>query len=238
MTLALAGTLDAPAAPALPDLPIPTHLRAPSAPLGEASLRLALPLEVINGLLYQCWRQGLFERDLSELIPEGFRALVSKLQLSSPRPPLLTPPSSPGRPFSLQLDQLTLAIEAPDGRRDLYQVSLSVPAAFLLDQAQAKLDFPTPPSLQVKLVEEGGPRPVLPPDLLNDSLQALFWPQLTPILEEGLQLNIPQVSLPLDALGLPTYTLDLLPQFQSAVRFESGWILFTATPLFRFLRGE
>ncbi|MEE2643593.1 MAG: hypothetical protein VYD19_01555 [Myxococcota bacterium] len=238
LTLELAGELDAPADPTLQDLPIPAHLRAPSAPPGDESIRLAVPLEVINGLLYQCWRQGLFERDLSELIPEGFRALISTLQLSSPRPPLLTPPPSPGRPFSLQLDQLTLAIEAPDGRRDLYQVSLSVPATFLLDRTQAKLDFPTPPSLQVKLAEEGGPRPVLPPDLLNDSLQALFWPQLTPILEEGLQLSVPQVSLLLDALGLPAYTLDLVPQFQPTIRFESGWILFAATPLLRFLRRE
>jgi hypothetical protein len=216
------------------DLPgLPAHLpvdqnelfRKTSA-LASGDLSLAISLASINAILFQVWKQGALNLDLSDQIPENFQLLVNKVILSAKFPPIVvdTPQGSPYQ-IAISMENLELTLEDASGqKKDIHRLSIYAGLGFAVENDQLKLTIPDGVSIKFALKEQLGERMVIDPLVLEQAVQRLIWPQLQETLGSGLSVSIPTLNQSLDSLGLMNSIL-FKPEFPFGIKQVDGYLL-------------
>ncbi|MCZ7679742.1 MAG: hypothetical protein M5U28_13660 [Sandaracinaceae bacterium] len=86
----------------------------------DGVVSLGVRLAVLNGLLHALWSSGLLDVEVTPLLPEAVRGLVSEARLTGRLPPVLRPPRAE------ETDDLVLSV----GQLELEVVFMGAPARF------------------------------------------------------------------------------------------------------------
>ena len=188
------------------------------------------PLAALNALLFQVWRQGTLNLELSSLIPPPLNAFIGEARLSLTRPPLIvdTPPGSPSA-LALSVEGVELLLgAAAGGAPDRYALSLYTPVGVRvveeLGAQVARVELPEAPTLRVSLLALGGARPVVDPSLVERSVMTLVWPRVQALLDSGLSASLPEVGVALPSTRSLS-SLTLTPTLGEALRLQDGWVV-------------
>ena len=188
------------------------------------------PLAALNALLFQVWRQGTLNLELSSLIPPPLNTFIGEARLALTRPPLIvdTPPGSPSA-LALSVEGVELHLgAAAGGEPDRYALSLYTPVGVTvvgeLGAQEARVELPEAPTLRVSLLSLGGARPVVDPSLVERSVMALVWPRVQALLDSGLSASLPAASVALPNTRSLS-SLTLAPTLGEALRLQDGWVV-------------
>ncbi len=220
----------------------PPHLTPgiPAAGIGEApawpaaaGLAFAVRLLTVNALAHEAWRQGLLRLDLTDDIPENFRAVIASARIDGRLPPLVVP-TPPGSPyfFELQIGELDLYARAGMANgEDRFVVSLRAGLILEVGDGAIRFDIAETPDVRAFLLEQHGARPVLSAEALAAIIGPLVWPQLRETVGDGLSLGLPEIHIGPDAYADLAPTLQdifLVPDFPVAPIVRHGWFVLSA----------
>lgn len=190
----------------------------------DGAVSLGVRLAVLNGLLHALWSSGLLDVDVSSLLPEGIRGLVSEARLTGRLPPVLRPARAE------ETDDLVLSV----GQLELEVLFMGAPARFAVSiDAGVTLDVAgnaislgiaeTPEITVWTLVPASNPR-----SLSAETVRALLvelWPDLRSSVADGLALELPLPGLG-DLGGLAPDLAGLTLELETTDRMrERGGVL-------------
>jgi hypothetical protein len=161
----------------------------------DGSVSVGVRMSMLNGLLHALWSSGLFDIDVTPLLPTAISGLVSGGRLEGRLPPVLRPRRAQ------ETDDLVLSL----GQLELELVFMGSPARFAISldagvnvevaDNRIALQVAETPRIRVwTLVPPEDPR-ALTPEIVAELLQTL-WPDLRASVADGLAFE-----LPLPALG-------------------------------------
>lgn len=190
----------------------------------DGNLSLGVRLAVLNGLLHALWSSGLLDVDVSALLPEAVRSLVSEARLTGRLPPVLRPPRAG------ETDDLVLSV----GQLELEVMFMGAPARFAVSiDAGVTLDVAdnsiaigiaeTPTITAWTIVPASNPRSLSAETVA--SLLVELWPDLRSSVADGLALDLPIPALG-DLGGLAPDLAGLTLELESTERVrERGGVL-------------
>jgi hypothetical protein len=205
-------------------VPLQHSLHPPELP---SAFTLHLQLSALNLLLAEIWRGGLLS--LTPPLPPETSALVSEAQLTALSPPLLVS-AERGEPYPLYLElgalQLTLSGPlAPE--TDEYEVFARVGATLVVEGGGFTIALEEEPTVQVRLVTQRNPRPVLSTLILERVIASTVWPQLSAGITGQLRIGLDRAPLDaraLNQLGLSVSEAAVVPSFSPDVLARDGWL--------------
>ena len=237
--------------PAYQQAIIPTHTRQDIPWKDQRHVSIALPLSILNALLYDLWQQELLNLTLSDKIPSFLAPLIGKAELKSVLPPLIVDtPLGSQAPLALSLEGLYLDVWNADlSSKDRYRVSLyaalglmvekpSIPMMMNEEVNDGKLQFTLPLGavIRITLEEQGSDLVVVDPVLIETSIAQFLLPEINKLIEEGLQIDYPIFQVDLldiisdddlsEGVSSRRSNLWLLPQFEDLLQVENGWLIF------------
>lgn len=190
----------------------------------DGVVSLGVRLAVLNGLLHALWSSGLLDVEVTPLLPEAVRGLVSEARLTGRLPPVLRPPRAE------ETDDLVLSV----GQLELEVVFMGAPARFAVSlDAGVTLDVAanaisvgiaeTPEITVWTLVPASNPR-----SLSAETVRSLLlelWPDLRSSVADGLALELPLPALG-DLGGLAPDLAGLTLELETTDRMrERGGVL-------------
>ncbi|MCB9545213.1 MAG: hypothetical protein H6706_04885 [Myxococcales bacterium] len=231
LALFLDGAVGAavPVEPPHPFPGVPAHINEPPPWPAAGGLVFAIRLATVNALAHELWRQGLLQLDVSAVIPENFRALVSAAVLDAHLPPVVvaTPPGSPDL-LEMQIGDVDVALTRPGAPApDRYAMSLRARVGVEPGEGGIRLRIAEDFDLRLELVEAGSAAP-----FAGDGLEALLRPLLLEkvreLLVDGFDLSLDPVVIGRDAYAAYAPGISELrfaPAFPEPPFVREGWIM-------------
>jgi hypothetical protein len=176
-----------------------------------ASMALGLRLAVLNGLLHSLWSSGLLSVDVSPLLPDGVRGLVSEAHLVGRLPPVLRPARA-GETEALQLTLGQLELELTfQGQPASFGIGLDAGVTVDVANNTIAVDLSEEPVIRVWTIVPPEDERLLTPDIVANLLVGL-WPDIRTSLTSALAFELPLPGLgDLGGLApsLAPFTLEL-----------------------------
>ncbi len=199
----------------------------------QAGLAVAVRLAVINALLHEIWRQGALRLDLAGVLPPEVAGLISESTADARVPPMVVPGAPGGRYlFELQIGEFDLYAKGPQGDApDRFVLSLRAGLVLEIGEGGLHFDIAEEPDVRVQLLEQAGPRPVVPAELIERIIPAIAWPRLREQIGNGLNLAIDPIVVGADAfsaLAPSIQEIAVRPTFPTDPVVRQGWFVLGA----------
>lgn len=223
-----------PVAPPHPSRGIPAEGldAAPPWP-AAAGLAIGVRLVAVNALLHEVWRQGALQLDVSGQLPDDLSGLIASALVDARIAPLVVA-SPPGSPyfFELQVGELDLIARGPRSEApDRYVISLRAGLVLEVGDGGIRFDIAEAPDVRVALLDQGGDRPILPPEALERLIGPLIWPKVREAIGEGLSLAIDPIVIGRDAyeaVAPGIAEIRVVPTFPIDPLVRRGWFVLSA----------
>ncbi len=194
----------------------------------DGNVSLGVRLAVLNGLLHGLWSSGLLDVDVTELLPEAVRGLVSEAHLIGRLPPVLRPArADESDDLVLSVGQLELEVVFM-GAPARFAVSIDAGVTLAVEGNSIALGVAETPVIRAwTLVPASNPR-TLSAETVRTLLVQL-WPMLRSGVADGLALDLPLPALG-DLGGLAPDLAGLTLELETAdrVRERHGVVVLDA----------
>lgn len=234
MSIALASD-KTPLFPENPGVPLMVAAPPEQPPFfAQRYLQLGVRMALLNGLMQTLFNSGMFELDLTSVLPDGAAGLVTQAVMSGKLQPVLVPPTE-GEPYDLilELGQVQLLTELL-AQQDTYALNIRAGLTIDLSNNTLSVEIAETPELITWAIDTTGQQPFFNEATLQDLILTQVWPAMRDSLADSLN-----IALPIPALGdlgglapaMAAFTLNVTQELPPDVRQD--WLIFDT-----ILRGE
>lgn len=194
-------------------------------PVPGDGLGLSARLALINGLLHEVWRGGVFR--LAPRLPPQFAVLLGEVTIDAELPPILAP-APPTFDLPLVLDLVMRLTMLPEGLTEphVFHVLLRVGTGLEIVDGELGLALAEAPILDAVLITRGeGAAPPLDPSALENFIKAALWADIQSALTGGLDLDLSPTDVRLRGINtlIPRVrSLSVGPVFENNTPVQSG----------------
>lgn len=220
-------------APSYPDNP-GVALFAPEAEqtplLSEGRLQIGLGFDVLNAIYHTVWNSGMFDIEVTEILPDGLDDIIDDGHAEGLLPPVISPPDA-DQPHDLviHLGQLELQLDWPD-QSDRYGLEILVGADFVFESQEFGIDVEDDPQINLWLIETTEDQPELSVDEFQGAIETFFWPDMQEAIEEtvgAFQLPAPGFDV-VDDFAPGLSELELAIKLDRAASERNGFLMLDA----------
>lgn len=210
-----------------PGIPMMTPVAKKLPLFDQSRIQIGLRLGVLNGLMTTLWKAGFLEIDLSNILPDNFKNVVKKANLSGRMPPVMRP-AQRSEPYDLVLEAGQMEMEAEMLQQtDTYGISVRAGVNITIKDNKLTLDLPDKPEFTTWVIDSTEDEAFFNPDDLRQLIVDNVWPQLQKTLKDGLQLDLPKPDLAgLSNLSPSLSNLTLSFELARPLVTRQGYIVF------------